>query len=316
MRALDYIKEENIMNMKLRDEFMINGPIHNKQLGYLLGAISDCNVKHFIQLSSDDYDRLDDPRISFNFDLSNNIYRYSLERITNSSPGVLTLKIFHGALEVYTITFWNIFLVDKIKITSSIELTNMNDQLDKLLREYDKDMRDIIPGLKDNLKKLIDEVEIEFINNLDTINNVPVYVLIRAYASEPEAVSTDKIKLERLRDAICKREDVDPDRFEILQYEEYDDSYVSNLPEDPIYLIMFDDNYRIRKNLVLNSRRDNVYASILNFDDEVKFVNEHGPQCDEFMDKYNEKFYCRAKSSNGAVVKYRKFIEERTIPNE
>lgn len=287
------------MYVKLRDEFMVNGPV----LGYLLSAVSECNVKHFNQLSSDGYDIQSDPRKSFNFELDNKIYRYSLERITDSSPGVLTIKIFHGALEVYTITFWNIFLIDKIKITSSIELTGMSMVSIKLFKEYDKDLRAIEPDLKEYIKKLIGET-------LNTSNDSPIYVLMRAYASEPEAISTDKRKLERLRDAICKREDIDPDRFMILQYEEYDDSYVSNLPEDPVYLIRFTENYEIIKNLCLTSKRDNVYASILNFDDEMKFVNEHSSQCEEFMDKIKGVFYCRAKSANEAVVKYRKCIDE------
>lgn len=293
------------MYKKLKEQFMINGPI----LGYLLNAISECNVKHFNRLLSDNYHLMGDPRISFNFSIDDNIYGYSIERITDSSPGVLTIKIFYGALEVYTITFWNIFLSDKFKITSSLELTNMSIETIKLFKEYDEDLRAIEHGLKEHIKKLIDET-------INTSNDSPIYVLMRSYPFESVDMSTDKCKLERLREAICKREDVNPDRFMIVQYEEYDDSYVSNLPEDPVYLIRFNENYEIIKNLCPVSRRDTIYASILDLADEMKFVNEHGAQCEEFIDKIERLFYCRASAANIAVIKYRKFIEKIAISNK
>lgn len=293
------------MYAKLRDEFMVNGPI----MGYLLDAVSECNIKHFNVLSSDGYDIPSDPRKSFNFELDDKICLYSLERITDSSPGVLTIKIFYGALEVYTITFWNIFLADKIKITSSIELTGMSMASIKLLKEYDEDLRAIEHILKEHIKKLTDET-------INTSNASPIYVLMRSYPFESIDMSTDKCKLERLREAICKREDVNPDRFMIVQYEEYDDSYVSNLPEDPIYLIRFNENHEIIKNLCPVSKRDTIYASILDLADEMKFVNEHGAQCEEFIDKIERLFYCRASAANIAVIKYRKFIEKIAISNK
>lgn len=318
------------MYVKLRDEFMVDGPVHLKQLGYLLNAVGECNVNHFCELSNDGVSVLRDPRLPFYFDLGNNKYRVSLVRNITYSPGVVTFKMFHTHAktdhspmicdistpdeEIYAITFWNIFQKDNIKITSVVALTDVDEQLEELIREYDKDLRAIEPGLKEHLEKLIDEMEVNFIDDID--EPVHHYVLLRHFCDAPEAVSTDKSKLEKLRDAICKREDLKPSSFEIFQYEEYDDSYVSNLPEDPVYLIRFAENYEIIKRLRLTSKRDNVYASVLDFDDEIDFVNKHGSECDSFMDESEGKFYCRAKSANQAVVKYHKFIEERNIPNE
>ena len=187
--------------------------------------------------------------------------------------------------------------------------------MEKLINEYDKDLRAIEPGLKEHLEKLINEMEVNFIDDLDK----PVYyVLMKMHCTDtPEAVSTDKSKLEKLRDAICKRDDLKPSIFEIFQYGEYDDSYVSNLPEDPIYLIKFDErNYTMIKRLASCSKYDNEYAFRLDFDDEMDFVNKHGSECDSFMDESRSKFYCRAGSANQAVVKDHKFIEERNISNE
>ena len=225
------------MYVKLKDEFMVNGPIHLKQLGYLLNAVDECNVNHFCNLSNDGASVLYDPRLSFYFDFGNNKYRVSLVRNITNSPGVVTFKMFHTHdkmdhspmicdistpdKEIYAITFWNIFQIDNIKITSVMALTDMDEQLEKLINEYDKDLRAIEPGLKEHLEKLINEMEVNFIDDLDK----PVYyVLMRDCFDVPTAVSTDKSKLEKLRDAICERDDLKPSSFKILQYEEYDDS--------------------------------------------------------------------------------------------
>lgn len=318
------------MYVKLRDEFMVNGPVHLKQLGYLLNEVGVCNVNHFCKLSNDGASVLRDPRLPFYFNLGDNKYRFSLVRNIINTPGVVTFKMFHTHAkmdhspmicdistpdeEIYAITFWNIFQKDNIKITSVVALTDVDEQLEDLIRGYDKGLRAIEPGLKEHLEKLIDEMEVNFVDDID--EPIHHYVLMRHHCDAPEAVSTDKSKLERLRDAICKREDLKPSNFEIFQYEEYDDSYVSNLPEDPVYLIRFNENYEIIKKLCLASKRDNTYASILDFDDEIDFVNKHGFMSDSFMDESEGKFYCRAGSVNQAVVKYHKFIEERNIPNE
>ena len=126
------------MYVKLRDEFMVNGPIHLKQLGYLLNAVGVCNVNHFCKLSNDSTSILCDPRLSFYFDLGNNKYRVSLVRNITNSPGVVTFKMFHTDHspmvcdispdeEIYAITFWNIFQKDNIKITSVIALTDVDE---------------------------------------------------------------------------------------------------------------------------------------------------------------------------------------------
>lgn len=67
-----------------------------------------------------------------------------------------------------------------------------------------------------------------------------IYVLTQGlYEAEIITASPDRSKIERCFNAIRKRNSTDAIDLKIEEVDEYDDSYLNNMPEDPIYKLRY-----------------------------------------------------------------------------
>lgn len=146
---------------------------------------------------------------------------------------------------------------------------------------------------------------------------------------ETKALSTNKTNLEMLRDAYCVRDQVTPEDFEIIEYDDFSDtSYVKTLPK-PLWSTELK-----RPNIFPSAGRmfappsNEEYALMgihkVSLDCELALIKKYdssdplagliayhgivaGSGVDSFV--HNDNFYCRADNKSEAVSKYMEFMK-------
>lgn len=114
--------------------------------------------------------------------------------------------------------------------------------------------------------------------------------------------SSDRNKLERYIEAVRKRNPDDVDELDIVEVDEYDDSYIKIMPENPIYQFHYSKN---------TNRFITTKPLKLSFDEEAYFIAKNG-EC-KCIPKYPTSIilvYVRAKDEKEAFQKAQKSIAE------
>lgn len=100
------------------------------------------------------------------------------------------------------------------------------------------------------------------------------------------AASTNRKKLERYVEAIQKRNPQDPELFYIKELEDYDDSYLNNYPEEPIYQLQWDRSKKEFQTHVIRCvkndcncthyfPKERIWVKQLSYPEEERFINKH-----------------------------------------
>lgn len=128
------------------------------------------------------------------------------------------------------------------------------------------------------------------------------YVLIQGfYETEIIKASSDKNKLERYIEAVRKRNSTDAVEMDIVELDEYDDSYLKNIPEEPIYQLRYNTD---------TNRFEYSSIRILRYSEEEYFIAVNGEcKCIQHVPKYIE-VYVRAKDRDEAIENAKKSITE------